>query len=310
MQFCEQPLRSANMPLTTDEELAIRDNLFLEAASAILTQKDFPWHRDRTGDVTAKLIQSSQALAIDVFGTLQSLEGPTQVIDALLAQWGLISKGAQKLYLEYTVPKITLCEPRSTQIDAVIESDTSIIFIECKFTEADGGSCSQVNPLGGKSPNRGKVQCTGNYASQVNPVNRKRSPCALTGKGVRYWELVPSVLSIANEVDHLPCPFKDGWYQWMRNLVACRSIAESTGKQGAFVILYADGPFSMAKKIRSLDWQKFQALTAGKAVPLITMSYQELLALATATAVPADVSVMKRLSAWVDRKVTKVAHCA
>jgi hypothetical protein len=294
------------MPLTLQEEQAVRANLFPEAAAVILTRADFLWHRDQAGVVTAKMAQSSQALAIDVFGTLQTLAAPSRIVDALVARWGLAVLGPWQFCLERTVPRTTLGEPRPTQIDASIESNTGLVFFECKFTEADGGACSQTKPLGWTSSNRGKVQCTGDYVLQVNPVNGKRFRCALTGKGVRYWDVVPRVLSVANDVDHRPCPFKGGWYQWMRNLVACGIISELSHKQGAFVILYADGPFPMAEKIDSSGWQEFQSLTAGKAIPLITMSYQELLALATAAVAPADAAVMRRLSAWVDQKVATV----
>jgi hypothetical protein len=204
------------------------------------------------------------------------------------------------------VPNTTLGEPRSTQVDEVLESDTGLIFFECKFTEADGGSCSQVKPLTGDSPHRGEVQCSGNYVLQVNPVNGKRSRCALTAKEVKYWEFVPQVLSIANDIDHRPCPFKGGWYQWMRNLVACYRISTTQKKQGAFVILYADGPFHMAKMIQSSDFLRFKELTIGKAIPLVTLSYQELLSVAIAAAAPEDAEVLKRLNDWVNRKVARV----
>jgi len=39
----------------------------------------------------------------------------------------------------------------------------------------------------------GVRQCNGNYEMQTNPVNEEKARCALTGKGIRYWELIPGV---------------------------------------------------------------------------------------------------------------------
>jgi hypothetical protein len=39
-----------------------------------------------------------------------------------------------------------LGEPRPTQVDAMAEGAHSVILFECKFTEAAGGACSQVEP--------------------------------------------------------------------------------------------------------------------------------------------------------------------
>ena len=296
------------MPLTQQEEQAVRANLFPEAAAAALNRDDFPWHRDGQGAVTATKKQSSQALAIDVFGTLQSLSAPAKVVDGLVTRWGLPASGPWQFCLERTIPRETLNESRPTQVDASIESDTGLIFLECKFTESGGGGCSQVKRLGGRSPNRGTVQCTGNYELQVNPVNGKRCRCALTAKGVGYWSVVPRVLSLANDVDHRPCPFNGGWYQWMRNLVACSRTCSISQKRGMFIVLYAHGPFHMPKMIGSERWSRFESLAAGNEIPLLTVSYQNLLAAATAAADPTDLGLMRRLSVWVDDKVSTVAR--
>ena len=61
-----------------------------------------------------------------------------------------------------------LSELRETQIDVLAKSTSSIVALECKFTEADGGECSQVHKLG-KSAHKGMCQCNGNYEEQVNP---------------------------------------------------------------------------------------------------------------------------------------------
>lgn len=274
----------------------------------MLADPAFPWHRDSKGGVTAGRLQSSQALAVDVFGTLQALIDPSRGIDALMAKMGIPETGQWKIELERTISSTILGEPRPTQVDASAESETALVFFECKFTETDGGSCSQTKRIGGRSRNRGTRQCTGDYVMQVNPVNGVRSRCALTGKGIRYWEHVPRVLEIDSAVDHRPCPFRGGWYQWMRNLVACDVIAQSSGKHGIFVLLYVDGPFAMSEKVASPEWRDFCSLTEGKAVRLLTLSYQDFLACAIKAATPEDAYVLKRLGEWVKRKIDTVGN--
>lgn len=293
--------------LSAVDGLLVRQNLFPESAESALGRVDFPWHRDAFGAVTAMRPESSQALAIDVFGILFRLEAPSRVIDAWLAYCGLSLVGPWIPTLERRVPRALLREPRPTQIDVSLESDSGLVILECKFTEPDGGSCSQTRPISGESANRGLIQCTGAYVLQTNPVNSLTARCALTAKGVRYWEVIPQVLTIQSDVDRRPCPFSGGWYQWMRNLVACYAMCDTPPKQGAFIVVYADGPFPMARKIATRNWQDFVTLTSGRNVPLRTVSYQQLIEIAVAAAESPDRDVVERLRDWVHRKVGEVA---
>ncbi len=297
-------------PLTANEGTAVSRNLFSESAGLAFARADFPWHRDNSGRVTATLRESSQALAIDVFGILPQLRRPSRIVDAWSAHCGFRLTGPWLSTLERPVPRSLLGEPRPTQIDALLESDTGLILVECKFTEANGGFCSQPKPISKKSPNRGMVQCSGDYIVQTNPVNHLAARCALTAKGVRYWETVPKVLSIPNDIDHRPCQFKGGWYQWMRNLVSCHAMCEASGKKGAFLVVYADGPFSMSRKIATSEWQDFVNLTVGGSVPLKAVSYQQLIEVAIASGDPSDRDLMKRLREWVYSKIGDVAASA
>lgn len=88
------------MPLTPREEQQVRDNLFPEAAAAVIPCQDFAWHRDQAGVATATMAQSSQALAIDVFGTFKSLTAPSRIVDALAAKWGLAFRGPWDFCIE------------------------------------------------------------------------------------------------------------------------------------------------------------------------------------------------------------------
>lgn len=292
-------------PLTSSEILAIEANLFPSARPIVRSRPAFPWHRDRGGVITASQAASSQALAVDFFGTIDALCSRDAIVNAWMADLVLPFTGSWKLDLEVVVSCTLLGEPRPTQVDAVAFGSDGLVLFECKFTEPDGGACSQPIPIS-DGPHRGVRQCDGNFADQINPITGRRSRCALTGKGVRYWELIPDVLNVDVARDHRPCPFAGGWYQWMRNLVAARAMGRDRGLPSACVVTFTDGQYPMARKVTSDDWTRLNALTEGRAVPLRTISYQRLQTLAMLAAAEGDRSLLSELRAWIERKTTAV----
>lgn len=44
-------------------------------------------------------------------------------------------------------------------------------------------------------------QYNSNYEMQENPLNRTSARCALTAKGIKHWELIPSVFQLDFEED-------------------------------------------------------------------------------------------------------------
>src|SRR4051812_35528828 len=107
----------------------------------------FPWHRDRRKAVTASQTVSSQALAVDVFETIRGLSSRDRIFDAWTRRLELPFGGPWTVKLESLVSKEVLGEPTSTQLDVLARSDTGLIAFECKFTEPDGGSCSQPSQI-------------------------------------------------------------------------------------------------------------------------------------------------------------------
>lgn len=288
--------------MTNDRILAIECNLFAAVRSLVRERVGFPWHRG------AHSRQSSQALAIDVFETVNRLPSRNRIVDAWAELFRLPAAPADnwELTLEYSVDKALLGEPQETQVDVLAKSQSGIIVFECKFTESDGGGCSQVNPLG-KGSHKGMRQCNGNYEEQVNPVNGGRARCALTAKGVRYWDLIPAVMNIDAKIDHAPCPIKGGSYQWMRNLVAARALSLKAGVPAAFGLVYAEGPFPVAKKLKDPAWKKqLTNSVAERAVHLEAVSYQELIRVAQDAAIVEDLKVLADLREWVQRKFDEV----
>jgi hypothetical protein len=291
--------------LTFRERQAVESILFPGARWIVHEQPEFPWHRDRAKAPTAALVESSQALALDLFATVERLRSRNAIIDGWVEALTLPLEGPWTIEPEFLVPTSLLGEPRSTQVDAVACGARGLALFECKFTEPEGGSCSQPRPIA-RGPHKGLCQCNGRYEYQENPASRVSSRCALTAKGVRYWDLIPGVLNVDAELDHRPCPFAGGRYQWMRNLVASSALAKQRGVLAAFVIVYAEGPFPMAEHIDGRDWAQFMGMVRG-IVPLRAVSYQDLLAWARATAISDDRQVVESLQAWILGKIAKVA---
>jgi hypothetical protein len=281
----------------------IKDNLFPTARAAIENWEAFPWHRDRHGNIQTWKIGSSQALAIDVFGTIKISGERDRVLGGLAEECGLPADGPWALKLEWTDPDNLLCEPRPTQVDAIAFGQCAILVFECKFTEG-GGRCTQPNRIG-KGDHRGLRQCNGTYALQVNPVNKKKARCALTGKRVKYWEHIPRIFGLNAERDHRPCPFQGDAYQWMRNIVLADALAFAYDMPSAVIAAYADAPgFATAKKVRA-GGLPHQALSGAQLV--IPMSIQSIVALAQS--LTDDPKTWSGLAAWVERKITSVPAC-
>lgn len=274
----------------------IRANLFPAAHGAI--GKDwtrFPWHR-HNGAIQSWKPHSSQALAIDVFGAIDTAVARDTVLDALATAAGLPGGGPWTLELEWTDPANLLREKRSTQVDVLAEGARAILVIECKFTEP-GGGCSQVGRIA-RGVGTGLRQCDGNYRRQVNPRNGVEARCALSGKGIRYWDVVPAVFDLDADTDHIPCPFRGDAFQWMRNMTLAHELGRVTGKAARCAIVYAaGGDFPAERKTASTAWLPPMA-TIG--TPPFVFSYQAVIELAEQVAPDAE---WRALRNWVDNKV-------
>ncbi len=288
-------------PLTASDWQRIRANLFPAAIPAVEPWQAFPWHSSSGRGFDTHKPHSSQALAIDVFGTLQGSPSRDAILNALAERMGLPPSRDWQISLEWLDPDNLLGERRQSQIDAIARSAENLIFFECKFTEQSAGACTQPDPR------RDMRQCNGNYALQTNPINGETARCALTAKGIRYWEHIPEIFSFSADQEYSPCPFAGSWYQWMRNLVQCSAIAHHYHLRPAFVIAYADGPFAVAKEIRSPAWQGFLSTLQPRHLPLATLSYQELIALAKQNSAPQETPTWQALGEWVDEKIIRSA---
>jgi hypothetical protein len=286
----------------------IRANLFEPAWPAIGSWDAFPWHTDAHGNIQAHKPHSSQALAIDVFGTIKLSQYRDLILGRLAERVGLDSVGPWNLSLEWCSPLNELHEKRQSQIDAAATSSRVLMFFECKFTES-GGSCSQTEPLT-KGRHQGLIQCNGDYQLQTNPVNGVSSKCALTGKGIRYWDVISRIFPYSPSMDCSPCPFAGSYFQWMRNLTACVESAGTTSKRAAVIATYAEHPkLEMAQLVASSSWRAFEESVCQRLITFSSISYQTIIDLVEATLedLPDEVAKWRLLRRWVEHKIVKAA---
>ncbi len=287
----------------------VENNIFLHARGAVEPWDLFPWHLDGKRQCDSWKVHSSQALAIDVFGTIKMLsqEDRDAVLGNVARKLKLPEAGSWQVELEWCDKANRLRESgKKTQVDARASSPEAEILFECKFTEKDGGCCSQVNEIA-SGTNKGMSQCTGDYEMQTNPTTDEKARCALTGKGIRYWELIPKVFDCAADENHYPCPFNGPWYQWMRNFVLACAIAEDENKRTGFVIIHADSellPF--ARLINSDKWLEFEDTLNRGVVPFLIESYESLLTFRRPKLSDDGKRVWRDLQTWVSRKIDDV----
>jgi hypothetical protein len=125
--------------------LGLERNIFHAAHQACDPWDQFLWHTGQNREIDTHLEHASQALAIDVFGTIKMSPSRDAILDALAQSVGLPTGGPWTVTLEWSTPKALLGEPRPTQVDVYVESPQAVLVCECKFTETNGGACSQTN---------------------------------------------------------------------------------------------------------------------------------------------------------------------
>ncbi len=289
-------------------EERLRKNLYPEAWSIVEPWRTFPW--DRAGTfVRATVPHSSQALCIDVWGTIALSAEKVNLLNALMRRLGFPQSKTYKITFEWVDPQNKLNEIRRTQIDCLLEGDSINLLIECKFTEPSAGSCSR--PL--KDKEYGLTRCNGNYELQANPskdalfdffgLPSAEHRCSLSREGISYWDYIPVLFSFGNFQHMRPCPFRGSSYQIMRNLVLSRVLEERTGKRGAVLVCYAHHPsLGFSRAVREdgfIDRIQDTLLDRSR---LHAISYQSLLRILGHTN-PSASRELRALADWVEQKI-------
>lgn len=294
--------------MTSGKRAYILRNLFLASHAAIQDFDSFPWHVGSDKEIDTDRPHSSQALSIDVFGTLKTLADREAACSALAKAWDVPGDGPWTIDLEYPVPGQLLGEPRRTQVDALLMSPRAVICVECKFTEGKGGSCSQTGSLRLKDGTL-LEQCDGNYKVQTNPLNGIEDHCALSGKKISYWDHIPTLFGLDAGADHCPCPFNGSWYQWMRNVLTAHRLAAFDNRAAAFVLAYAsregDWQLPIQNYVASDDWNRFCAQVNSALVRVHATSFAEIVSDAQRGCQGPSQEALVELGAWVRRKVLR-----
>ena len=273
---------------------AVRRNLFSASHGAIEDWNAFPWHRDRANRIQAHKVHSSQAIAIDVFGTLKMSADRDRILDTIAESVRLPQGGPWSITLEWKDTDRLLAEPRPTQVDVLAVGARAALVIECKFTEP-GGKCGQT-----AASASGQRQCCGSYVDQINPVSGVRARCTLAGKGIRYWQYIPQIFALDPDVDQSPCPFAGDAYQWMRNAVLAAAIGKHRNLQCSALAAFADHPsFPTARKA------KLGLIGLSGQAAITPISYQRIIEMARHVGLDQD--LWSRLSVWVDQKIAGAA---
>lgn len=290
----------------------LKANIFPAAWPAVEPWRAFPWDRGPQG-IRTWVPHSSQALAIDVFGTIKACGVRDVILDALADHIGVPRSGQWTVHLEWIDPYNEMREKRRTQIDCVLKNKASLIFVECKFTEKEGGSCSRPRP------NRdydGIAQCNGNYEPQTDPIRYSLfdyfgvapndAKCALTREGIRYWEFLGQVLQFDSLGVYRPCPFAGSMYQWMRNVLLCHLVAARNRLVPAFLIAFADASgLAIADSLNTGDLRRQIESVLMSGMRFRPVSFQEVIqvALSARTEHPCELRMWRDLDAWVKRKI-------
>jgi hypothetical protein len=219
----------------------IKRNIFDRSIDSIEDYQKFDWHKNGK-NIDTNQANSSQALAIDFWGCLKLSKYKNQLINKLF------DKNEKNWFINFEYEdKSLLSEKKATQVDILIESENCVLVIESKFTEKEGGRCSQTN----KDKN-GVYQCNGKYEKQTNPRNNNiESQCALTGKGIKYWEFIDELTYYKKNETYDPCPFKGGEYQWMRNICFAEAYAKKYNVDSESYLVYLDSEkCSVSNKVK------------------------------------------------------------
>ena len=266
-----RPRASEGGPLVFAEHWALANVLVAPGTSekqrqeVLLAVPRKHWHR------WFRSMTSSQALSQSVFANLRAL-GKLEILAEIRDDDGQPvfagpSGPEPRMTMEYQVT--SLGEPRPTSVDAFFDGDYRIA-VECKLAEAEVGYCSRPE-LKPNDAAYDREYCDGRYARQ----RRRAALCALTARGIKYWDHIPRLFKWSATQEHNPCPLRTT-YQLVRNvLAACvredghlpangghaallydeRNPAFCPGGKGHKAFAATRGALKEPARLRSCTWQ-------------------------------------------------------
>jgi hypothetical protein len=181
-------------------------------------------------------MQSSQALAQSVFGTIDTL-GRLPLLEMVKSEDGRPAFGPslKQSQLEFEKEMTTLGEGTrgATSVD-IWFGGTYRVAVECKLGEAEFGTCSRTR-LKREDKKFETEFCNGSYTKQRGRAQR----CTLTELDISYWKYAESAFGWPANRDHQHCPLKDT-YQIARNVLAACATSDDQfdGRNGHALIIY------------------------------------------------------------------------
>ena len=220
-------------------------------------------------------LKSSQALTQSVFGAIQAFDclGLLQDVPAECGRPAFYEDAdGWTLDLEHSLRG--LGEPRPTSVDVLASGPGVRVAVECKLTEGEFGTCSRPRLRRGDET-WPEQYCNGSYTVQ----HRRRSRCALTEIGIRYWDHLPRLFDWPDDRDHEPCPFGET-YQLARNALAATLTPDGQlgpGQGHVLVVYDARNPSFRGEAKAEQQWK---AVVASCRVPGLVrrVSWQRLMA--------------------------------
>ena len=220
-------------------------------------------------------LKSSQALTQSVFGAIQAFDR-LDLLQDVPAECGrqAFYEDADGWTLDLEHSLRGLGEPRPTNVDVLAGGPGVRVAVECKLTEGEFGTCSRprLRPGDETWPEQ---YCNGSYTVQ----HRRRSRCALTEIGIRYWDHLPRLFDWPDDRDHEPCPFGET-YQLARNALAATLTPDGRidpGRGHVLVVYDARNPGFRGEARAERQWK---AVVASCRVPGLVrrVSWQRLMA--------------------------------
>ena len=232
-------------------------------------------------------MNSSQALAQSILGNLfvhNSLHCLSDLKDDTgIPLFGKSQNSFDSFKMEHKIDY--LGEPRATSLDGFLPGKYQIA-IECKFTEAEVGTCSRPKLIPSNS-NYESDYCNGTYSVQ----RERKEKCTLTESGILYWHYIPSLFKWKTDSDFNPCPLYKN-YQLVRNILAAgvkpsgnvssssghvvliydeRNPAFQTGGDGLLAVKETQDALQQREMIRKCSWQRIvQHLRTKGILPWLT----------------------------------------
>lgn len=214
-------------------------------------------------------MSSSQALALSLFGNLV-VYGQLDWLQDLKdddgkAVFGTADLSAYNFSMEHEIGMLN--EPRPTSLDVFL-SGRYRVALECKLSETEVGPCSRP-----RLKKDSTEYCDGSYSIQGG----RKSRCALTEVGVRYWDYVPKLFKWSVDKDYAKCPLKDN-YQLVRNvLAACvREDGVASPGNGHAVLVYDERNPSFADGGKGAEAFRFTRETLQDSQNLRKISWQRI----------------------------------